>query len=136
MSTYACSLYRPVKKSDLLDLGFEILFNEEAGRNYMRIKSEKLGYLAEWDKLSNNVMGRDSSVPDYYYLYLGAWINRKGGDAMWHFERYNTNYPALDYLLEGLHNKGYKLQVEGERYNNHYNERLKEIVEKHKSIEK
>lgn len=119
MSTSGHSLYRPIKVSDILSLGFEIHESPESDRFCIKISKDKIQDQIEYGKWFWEKMGfsdREGEVYDYYYLYLDARVNRNSHDCVWSFTRYNVNSPALEYFLEGLHLKGYKLKVEGERY--------------------
>ena len=117
MSTSGHSLYRPIKVSDILSLGFEIHESVESDRFCIKISKDKVQDQIEYNEWFWEKMGfNETEVYDYYYLYLDARVNKNSHDCVWSFTRYNVNSPALDYFLEGLHLKGYKLKVEGERY--------------------
>lgn len=116
MSTYGHSLYRPIKIADITYLGFQIE-PHESGRLCIKIHKDKLTEQLEWWKAFNDYMDFRNDEYEWYYLFLDNKITHRNQECVWSFARYNVNYPALEFLLEGLHKLGYKLKVEGERYN-------------------
>lgn len=132
MSTYGHSLYRPIKISDITSLGFEI-DPHESGELCIKIHKDKLTEQLEWSKIFNSVFDFKHEEYEWYYLFLDGVVNHRSNECVWGFTRYNVNTPALDYLLVGLHKLGYKLKVEGERYNYENELWRKEVLKKHQA---
>lgn len=135
MSTSGHSLYRPIKISDILSLGFEIHETKnsvEHNRICVRISKDKIQEYVDWsDTYYESIVLDKPEIHDYYYLYLDGFVNRKSHDCIWSFTRYNVNSPALNYFLESLSLLGYKMNVEGERYNYELEMIRKEFMKKY-----
>ena len=116
MSTYTQSLYRPIKVTDILNLGFE--FDNESD-SCIKIHIDRLTSQIEYDKAWRVMFGLklEEDNDEYFYLHTNEIISHRGHDCIWSFNRYGMNGPALDYLLQSLSEIGYKFRIEGERYN-------------------
>jgi hypothetical protein len=131
MSTSGHSMYRPIKVSDILSLGFEKHENEQ-GRFAIKIHKDKIEKHIQQDRAYDILMNFNTEKEyEYYYLYLDGQVNHRGHDCIWSFTRYNVNSPALNYFLEGICGMGYKLKVEGERFYYEHHEEYMKLTEKH-----
>ena len=131
MSTSGHSLYRPIKISDITSLGFEIQ-PHETGELCIKIHKDKLTEELEYEKLFNDVFDFQKEEDyEWYYLFLDGEVNHRSNQCVWSFTRYNVNSPALEYLLVGLHKLGYKLKIEGEKYDYEKDLWRKTIMKKH-----
>jgi hypothetical protein len=132
MSTSGHSLYRPIKVSDIISLGFEIhdkkiesvtINGEPQSEQYteritIKIHKDKIQKHLKHQDNWNKVMGfTNEEEYEYYFLHLHAIVTRKSNECFWSFTRYNVNTPALNHFLEGLCGMGYKLNLEGQRFN-------------------
>jgi hypothetical protein len=124
MSTHTNSLYRPIKIKDILDLGFE--FHTET---CIKIHQDKLTKHIEYEQAFNSLFGFNERIKeDYYYLHIYEIVNHRNNDCVWGFTRYGSNGAAFNCLVEGLHNLGYKLKIEGERYHHEYDMEKKQNI--------
>jgi|LakMenE01Jun11ns_1017448.scaffolds.fasta_scaffold9511360_2 hypothetical protein len=116
MSTVTETLYRPIKIQDIKDLGFEFDGDSES---CIKIHKDKIQEQINDHKMAMGAWGYPVSTDggDFYYLHIFSVVDRKGQDSTWGFTRYGGNTPAANYLIESLHKLGYKMKVEGCRYN-------------------
>jgi hypothetical protein len=122
MSTNGHSLYRPIKLQDIYSLGFEEdKNNEDVDDTSMCIKihKDKIQEHIEHNQRYFTIFGFSNSdrKSEYYYLWLYGKVEHKSNISYWSFTRYGDNDAVMDYFLESIHLLGYKLKVEGERFN-------------------
>jgi hypothetical protein len=131
MSTSGHSMYRPIKVSDILSLGFEKHENEE-GKFIIKIHKDKIEKHIRHDRAFDTAWELEGEIKeyDYYYLHLYAEVTHRGHQCVWSFTRYNVNTPALNYFLEGICGMGYKMKVEGERFYYEQHEEYMNFIEK------
>jgi hypothetical protein len=133
MSTSGHSLYRPIKISDVISLGFEIhdrkiesksINGEPQSEQYtysivIKIHKDKIQKHIQHNRDWKSVMEfmiEEEEDHEYYFLHLFAIVTRKSNECFWSFTRYNINSPALNHFLEGICGMGYKVKIEGERF--------------------
>jgi hypothetical protein len=116
MSTSVRFLYKPVKISDIENLGFIFHQETEETSDYICIKADKIW---DWVVFDNQYCGQDNifSPDDYIQLGLDGVCDHKGHKVAYGFTRYGANSAAYHYLLNTLDQKGQKLSVEGQRVN-------------------